>query len=463
MDKYELICVIGHGSNSTVYKSYSKHINDYVAIKEITFKSKNPLLEMEINIIKKLECDNILKFIDVIYEKKKLYIVTDLCEYSLTAVISNIHSEDMILYIFKQLANGFNYLYGNKIIHRDIKPDNILICKYKIKIADFGFAREFINENALLNTICGTPLYMAPEIIVHNEYGIKSDIWSLGVILYQIIYKKFPYEKIKNMNELINVFKNEKPIIYFKTNYSDDLIDLLKSMLEINPDNRISWIDFFKNKWINREIKISDFTEINVYDDIILDNLNNSIPTTKSMDNSSFFDSTDFKETKCIQSNEKIIKLSNQDKLIKASNHFEKTGLCQDKSFSANNLIKYKDSRTTNKDIEYKDSRTTNKDIEYKNNKSEIDQDSFVIKKSSIKIENKKYIQIESSIINNKNTQNSIPKENIIENYFNTLEKEKEKELDESIEEKTEDDGGASYFSWSIKIIKKSVGKYFSY
>jgi serine/threonine protein kinase len=424
MDKYDLICVIGNGANSTVYKSYSKLINDFVAVKEINFKNKTPMIEMEINIIKKLECENILKFIDVIYEKKKLYIITDLCEYSLTAVISNIHSEEMILYIFKQLANGFNYLYGNKIIHRDIKPDNILICKYKIKIADFGFAREFINENSLLNTICGTPIYMAPEIIVNNEYGIKSDIWSLGVILYQIIYKKFPYEKVKNINELINIFQNKKPIVYFKTNYSDDLIDLLKSMLQIDPDNRISWIDFFKHKWINKEVKISDFTEINVFDDILLDNLNNSVSISKSMDDSIFFDSNDFKENKkCVQ-NENTIK------------NIDDT--------SDKKLIKDK-------------SPSTNKLLEIKNLESN---DSLVVKKKSLKVENKNYIEIESSVIKNTNNQpSSIPKENIIENYFNNFDKDKNKELIESVEIKEE----LSYFEWSIKIIKKSVGKYFSY
>ena len=111
--------------------------------------------------------------------------------------------------IFKELISGLKYLYELNICHRDLKPQNILLDEnYTIKISDFGLAR-LNNENNLMDTICGSPIYMAPEIMKYNKYDNKADIWSLGIIFYELLTGRTPF-KVKNHQELPTKLSNEK-------------------------------------------------------------------------------------------------------------------------------------------------------------------------------------------------------------------------------------------------------------
>jgi len=150
-------------------------------------------------------------------------------------------------------------LYDNNILHRDLKPDNILFnlnCNdFVLKLADFGFSRTFnkddvtlIGNAPLIQTYCGTPVYMAPEMLLHNSYNIKADLWSLGIILYETMYGDLPYKNIYTMNDLKNIIEN-KQIHIDEQNYSRDCICLLKSLLEYDPIKRISWEHFFEHDW----------------------------------------------------------------------------------------------------------------------------------------------------------------------------------------------------------------------
>ena len=86
--------------------------------------------------------------------------------------------------IFLQLRNAFEALYSENILHRDLKPTNILFHNGVIKLADFGFCKELLKENDMTQTMVGSPIYMAPEVLKGLIYDIRADIWSLGVILY---------------------------------------------------------------------------------------------------------------------------------------------------------------------------------------------------------------------------------------------------------------------------------------
>src|SRR5579883_3042065 len=133
MEKYEIKRHIGKGSDSIVFEGINLITKEPVAIKEIIIKDNNENINNEIKIIKKLKHKNILSFVDIIFHKNKVYIISELCDYPLSKIISNLSSENAIRYIFQQLASGFEYLYKEKIIHRDIKPDNILISNFEIK------------------------------------------------------------------------------------------------------------------------------------------------------------------------------------------------------------------------------------------------------------------------------------------------------------------------------------------
>lgn len=101
----------------------------------------------------------------------------------------------------KQILKGFQNLHAKKIVHRDLKPANLLLHNYNIKIADLGFSKAIDQHEQLLESIVGTPLYMSPQIFSREKYTEKTDIWSLGVILYEMLYGRIPW-KAKSLIEL---------------------------------------------------------------------------------------------------------------------------------------------------------------------------------------------------------------------------------------------------------------------
>jgi serine/threonine-protein kinase ULK/ATG1 len=157
--------------------------------------------------------DNIIKLYDVLYSDKKdyLYMILEYCDCGdlYNFIKNNKLTEEQIKYYMNQLKNGLQYLRDNNIIHRDIKPKNILLTNNNkiLKICDFGFAKSIIDDVSLMETLCGSPLYMAPEIINNKKYNIKSDLWSVGIILYEIIYNKHPLGEPVNILDLMEKIK----------------------------------------------------------------------------------------------------------------------------------------------------------------------------------------------------------------------------------------------------------------
>lgn len=265
---------IGKGSFSTVYLASNKS-NNYVAIKQISLSKITPnqidkfIRELDISI--KLDHPNIVKCSEVFKTEKHWYIVNEYCEcgtlQDLPVKIKNFEYKQREIIVKRfmfELKDALHYLIDNNIIHRDIKPANILLAhvdnRYVIKLADFGFARYFCNEitsngyDDMVNTICGSPIYMAPELLIDIKYNMKADLWSFGVIMYEMLYGVNPFCFPKNIPELRKLIK-EKQICYYDF-FSDDCIKLMKGMLTIEPENRIDWHDFFSHKWFNEANKI---------------------------------------------------------------------------------------------------------------------------------------------------------------------------------------------------------------
>jgi serine/threonine protein kinase len=121
-------------------------------------------------------------------------------------------------------------------MHRDIKPDNILISNNNIiKIIDFGFSVE-AKESDLYSTICGTPLYMSPELLQSKEYSKNSDLWSIGIIAYELFHHTHPFGTPKNIVELLGNIKQNK--ILYKSNISWHFLQFIDSLLQIEPSDR---------------------------------------------------------------------------------------------------------------------------------------------------------------------------------------------------------------------------------
>ena len=249
---------IGRGAFSTIYKGYNKYTRKTVAVKEISLETVNKYeksLRRETEIMKKLNHPNIVKLYETIIDDdtENVYLIMEYYARGDFYKFLNKRplKEKYALKYLRQIADGMQYLLDNKIVHRDMKPQNILMTQTgTIKITDFGFARYFDND-LLIQTICGSPLYMAPEIMKEKKYNYKSDLWSIGIIFYQMLMGEVPY-KVKNIYELIRKIENDTIEIPQKFIISDKCKKLLFSLLEKDPNKRITWDAFFNHELIKK-------------------------------------------------------------------------------------------------------------------------------------------------------------------------------------------------------------------
>jgi len=201
---------------------------------------------------------NIVECYDVIRDSdNKLYIVMEYCDSGdLRDILKKPIKEKYTQFYFYQLASGLKYLYNLNIVHRDIKPRNILLTNSRriLKIADFGFAKQS-EVPSMYDTICGSPLYMAPEILTNISYNKQTDLWSIGMMLYEMLFGFHPFDKCKTVPELKNCLENDIIDIPPTNNPNKDVtkecLEFLKSLLQKNVKNRMTWDDFFTHEWIN--------------------------------------------------------------------------------------------------------------------------------------------------------------------------------------------------------------------
>lgn len=246
MNKYQIIRSLGSGAAGTVHLARDKVTNQQLAIKEINIESKDSLNHTlnEIENMKKLQHPNIVRYHNSYQEGNKLYIVMEYIDGGdLASYIADRNTrfltEDVILRIFIQIVLGLRYIHEHKIVHRDLKPQNIFITRVGVvKIGDFGVSRSLDRSSELMKTLVGTPYYLSPEIWNHEPYNSKTDIWSLGCILYELCALKKPY-KASNINQLIVAIFNGSYEPLTKR-YTENLRELVSDMLQQDPSKRPS-------------------------------------------------------------------------------------------------------------------------------------------------------------------------------------------------------------------------------
>jgi serine/threonine protein kinase len=226
---------VGKGKYSFIYKGINKTNNNIVAIKEIYNIINKEYIKSEIDIMRKLTHPNIVKLYDYVWKPTKIYLIIEYCNGG------NLRGHSPNEKYIYQLLDVFLYLNKNGVMHRDIKPDNIFIHNGNIKLGDFGFSK-MVNELCDINlndTICGSPLYMAPEILRSDKYDNTGDIWSLGVVIYELYFGEHPYH-CKTKEELYEkIIENSKDIEI--DGNKDGLYNLLSIMLVKDNTNRCNW------------------------------------------------------------------------------------------------------------------------------------------------------------------------------------------------------------------------------
>ena len=248
---YRMIKLLGEGSFGKAYLCQDLQDNSDCVIKQILLdpldeEEKQETLN-EVIILRKLDHSNIIKFKNVFKRTKpnnSLNIVTEyadggdlnqklkLYKQKLTPM-----TEKEILMILTQVCLALNHIHKKKIIHRDLKSGNVFLTKSGlVKLGDFGIAKGFKNTWEKAKTKVGTPYYLSPEIIKCKPYDAKSDIWALGVLIYEMMTFKMPFNASSLSSLSLKIIKGVYPPL--PRSYSKDLIDLVKRCLSINPKQR---------------------------------------------------------------------------------------------------------------------------------------------------------------------------------------------------------------------------------
>lgn len=288
---------IGRGSFANVYRGQDFSTGKPVAIKAVVrnrLKNQKLIdnLEIEINILKTMRNPHIVALLDCIKSEDYIYLVMEYCalgdlsyfirkrdQLKITHPIvrsvlerypspsgSNGLNNTLVINFIKQLASALEFLRSQNLVHRDIKPQNLLLLppshskeefeatQYSgfwelpvLKIADFGFAR-FLPSTSMAETLCGSPLYMAPEILRYEKYNAKADLWSVGTVIYEMTIGKPPF-RAANHVELLRKIEKAKDEISFPPNVEIDerLIRLICSLLKANPTERMGFNEFFND------------------------------------------------------------------------------------------------------------------------------------------------------------------------------------------------------------------------
>lgn len=260
-ERYSLGQIIGEGNFAIVLNVRDKKTNDMYALKIIdksNCKGKEHYIDAEVRVMKKLKHPHIISLILDVDQQNNMYLVLEYVSGGdLFDAITRVtrFSEDQSRIMIKHLASAMAYLHSMSIVHRDIKPENLLVeldekgNVVMLKLADFGLACE-VTEPLL--AVCGTPTYVAPEILWETGYGLKIDVWAAGIILYILLCGFPPFVSPDNQQEplfdaiLLGVYEFPEP---YWTDIGEGVRDLISNMLQSDPDVRFTSEDILDHYW----------------------------------------------------------------------------------------------------------------------------------------------------------------------------------------------------------------------
>lgn len=262
MDKYIQVKKIGEGSFGKALLVKRKEDGKQCVVKQVSISKMSPKEKeesrKEVQLLSKLKHPNIVTYLESFEGSGNLYIVMDYCEggdlYQLIVRQRGIHmDEGKVLDIFVQCCLAIKHIHDRKVLHRDIKTQNIFLTKHHIvKLGDFGIARVLKNTMELARTCIGTPYYLSPEIVENRPYNNKSDIWSLGCVLYELATLKHAFEAGNMKNLVLKICRGSYPPVPNK--YSFELRSLVAHCFKRSPSERPSINTLLKKPIIQQRI-----------------------------------------------------------------------------------------------------------------------------------------------------------------------------------------------------------------
>ena len=259
---------LGRGSFATVWRGTCAKTGVEVAVKEIDCerlsKKLRESLKLEVEVMRKMRDDHILRFIDMETSKDTVYIVLEYCGGGDLSQFIKRHGrvdESAAKRFMLQLARGLRAMRKAQLVHRDLKPQNLLLTSddlnAELKIADFGFARYIRESEGMADTVCGSPLYMAPEVLNYQKYDAKADLWSVGAILFEMLMGAVPFTGQNQVQLLRNIQKTEFKIpMHIAQELSPECIALLRGLLHRDAKDRISFEEFFNHPFLKTDVGV---------------------------------------------------------------------------------------------------------------------------------------------------------------------------------------------------------------
>ncbi|KAL9244733.1 hypothetical protein vseg_018472 [Gypsophila vaccaria] len=261
--KYEMGRLLGQGTFAKVY--YAKNIvtNESVAIKIISKDQVRKAgmmeqIEREISVMRLVRHPNVVELKEVMASKGRIYFVMEYVKGGelFTKISRGKLKEQFSRKYFQQLISAIDYCHSRGVSHRDLKPENLLLDENgDLKVTDFGLSAlpEHLRQDGMLHTQCGTPAYVAPEVLRKKGYdGSKADIWSCGVILYVLIAGYLPFQDVNVMSMYRKLLKGEYE---FPTWFPIDAKKLVSKLLVVDPNKRLTIQGIMRQTWFIKEFK----------------------------------------------------------------------------------------------------------------------------------------------------------------------------------------------------------------
>ncbi|XP_035842012.1 CBL-interacting serine/threonine-protein kinase 12 isoform X2 [Helianthus annuus] len=260
LGRYDLGKLLGQGSFSKVYLARNVKTNEFVAIKVIDKEQimKGGLIshiKREISILRRVRHPNIVQLFEVMATKTKIFFVMEYVKGGelFNKVAKGRLKEETARNYFQQLISAVGFCHARGVFHRDLKPENILLDEDgNLKVSDFGLSAisDQLRDDGLFHTFCGTPAYVAPEVLGRKGYeAAKVDVWSCGVILFVLMAGYLPFNDHNVMVMYKKIYKGEFRCPRW---FSPELTRFLKRLLVTNPEKRITIPEIMETRWFKK-------------------------------------------------------------------------------------------------------------------------------------------------------------------------------------------------------------------